>query len=463
MKRIFKYLAFSALFLFLFSVKNVAAANISAPTILSVEEELIATSSNGTIIKGLTPAETQVDIYIDNIYQGAANVNSEGGITDNFYFQVKLDFTEGVHTISAVAWDKEFRNNSDHSKVFIYEVKAPAAPTLIMPNEESVVSKVKPKIIGLSKTATFVHFYIDGVYNGKSKILYNKSGVANFAYTPFLNLSREKHIVWAVAEDIHGRKSGISNILKFTVEEPAVSPTLLKPVINNNSSLKQPFIVGLVKNYHRVQVYIDQKLNGEFMPAPHTNGTANFAYKPFHKLTPGKHIIYAVAIDERGKESFWSNIIHYVVPNPRVSEVAASEKVTVKSVEYNEEKQSKDRQQQETMRKIEAIQKDVATSSIRKGATEEKINKDIATSSTQGEATEEKINLDEIITDDSDSTATTTGAINENKEKQNKLQTNIAVFSLFLLAVIAWIFWVNRELIKEKQKEEDSNKKTGLE
>ena len=53
-----------------------------------------------------------------------------------------------------------------------------------------------------------------------------------------------------------------------------------------------------------------------------------------------------------------------------------------------------------------------------------------------------------------------TGLINESKEKQGKLRWNLFIFILFLIAVIVWIFWVNRELIKERQAQnKDDDKK----
>lgn len=438
MAKIMKYLIALVLFLFIFSINTVKASIVSAPTILSVEENFVNSFDNNVILKGLTRADTEVDIYIDNIYQGSATVNHENKITDNFFFSTNIDLrNEGTHYISAVAWDKEFTYNSGHSRIFVFEIKKPTAPTLIIPNKESIVSKLKPRIIGLSESATFVHFYIDGVYNGKTEVLRHESGTANFAYTPFLNLSREQHIVWAVAEDSGGRKSRISNILRFTVENPAVSPSLFSPVVNNYSTIDQPFIVGLVKNDHKVQIYIDKKLNGEIYPEAHPSGTTNFAYRPFLKLKPGKHLIYTVAVDARGKESLWSNLKYYTIADPRISEQAV-EDVVVKTIQYKEEKQKDD---------IEIIKNNEIIEEI------SKIQNNVSTSSLRANKEEDAIDVENIINPDKGDTASVAGVVNENEEKQNSMQANIVVFSLFLISVIAWIFWVNRELIKEKQKE----------
>ena len=43
------------------------------------------------------------------------------------------------------------------------------------------------------------------------------------------------------------------------------------------------------------------------------------------------------------------------------------------------------------------------------------------------------------------------GLVDESKRQQGRLQLNLLIFFGFLIAVIFWIFWVNRELIKERR------------
>ena len=110
--------------------------------------------------------------------RGATDMNDEGEETDtdtdtdNFFFQPSFDLGEGVHTVTAVAWAKDFSSNSKHSQEYVFFIEALPAPTLLIPNEEDVVSKLKPRILGLSKSATLIHFYIDGVYNCSSSHKY---------------------------------------------------------------------------------------------------------------------------------------------------------------------------------------------------------------------------------------------------------------------------------------------------
>jgi hypothetical protein len=48
-----------------------------------------------------------------------------------------------------------------------------------------------------------------------------------------------------------------------------------------------------------------------------------------------------------------------------------------------------------------------------------------------------------------------TGLITEQKENLGKIKINLLIFIIFLMAVISWIIWVNRELVKEKHGDEN--------
>jgi hypothetical protein len=62
--------------------------------------------------------------------------------------------------------------------------------------------------------------------------------------------------------------SSESNIINFIIELPMPAPTVFKPVVNLNTSMSRPFIVGLAKNNSKVKIYIDknieQKINEFF-------------------------------------------------------------------------------------------------------------------------------------------------------------------------------------------------------
>lgn len=337
-------------------------------------------------------------------------------------------------------------------------VSAPAmpAPTMIEPDENTVTGKLKPLIKGLTINGTFVRVYIDGVYNGKTDILTHDSGTANFAYRPFLNLSEGRHAAWAVAEDEAGGKSGISNVLSFKIEKPMPAPTIFTPVVNGNTSYNRPFIAGLAKNDSLIKIFIDHKLDGWFTVTNHQSGAASFAYSPYLPLTGGGHLAYAVAIDNRGKESRWSNIVYFTVKQPVAPPLARSG-AEIKEPESEQEEPAVIISPQEAAAKeikVEELEEEETARGTEVVSGEEKTE------------AEEKIadeEIQKIIAEGIEKEKPKEGLINEDKEKQSKLNLNLIIFIVFLLAVAGWIFWVNRELIKEKrkqaEKEEDKTTK----
>ncbi|MCD4762382.1 hypothetical protein K8R32_05515 [bacterium] len=407
---------------------------INSPMLLSFEPENFG-QADEILVTGLTQRGTEVLIYIDGQFAGPAVVQEEGTPTDNFYFKTAIKLDAGGHTISALAKDKTSLVISSLSKEIPFEIKSLVAPTLIAPNEETVTGKVKPVIIGLTRSSTFVHVFIDDIYNGKTKIVTDKSGTANFAYKPFLNLSVGEHFVYTVAEDENGQTSGNSMVMKFRIEEPLPAPIVIKSIVNNETTVSQPFIIGLVKNDLKVNIFIDNKFSGQILPKDHESGTTNFAYKPFNYLTKGKHLVYATTIDDRGKESQWSNIINIEVGSQPAITVVAVEESASETIDETVEVKSAELTEPEV--------------------TEEKSDIEEAASPTDIIIDEE---VKELIEQGISEEEEETGFINESKEQQGKLRLNLVIFILFLVAVIVWIFWVNRELIKERREQNEKDK-----
>ena len=433
------------LFFVIFPLNFSKAAATDPPIIISIDQTG-GTYFNRPLIKGLTPVNTEVMIYIDGVYAGDAHINQENTATNNYYFQPIQPVSSGEHVIEAVAKDINSQTLSVFSNQAVFKANEfLPAPTLIEPNKNTITGKVKPLIKGLTLNNTLVYVYVDGTYNGKTEILNDISGTANFAYEPFLNLNIGWHTARAIAEDQTGRKSKISNILYFNIEEPLPAPLIYDPVVNSNSVYNKPFIIGLAKNDLKINVYIDHKLNGSFKVKNDLTGTANFAYQPFQSLKNGSHLVYTESVDARGKTSRWSNIIYFNVSRPitpAISLEAALEEPIVKSeakgfVDETDSffKEPTSPPEETRTKEIDALDKET------KAADDEVID-EIGEILQQTELREEE-----------------TGAINESKEQQGKLKLNLVIFILFLLAIIIWIFWVNRELIKERRAQADEEGK----
>lgn len=395
------------------------AQKIEAPAILNADLVSPHVRWGRPIVIGLAPKGTEVFVYVDGKFSGVAKINESKTETNNFYYQPVEPLAVGEHTITTVAKDKTTKTLSSFSQNKVIAVATLATPTVFKPNEDTVTGNNKPLISGLTKSGTRVLIYIDGVYNGKTEMATHESGTAGFVYKPFLHLGVGAHTYFAIAETKSGSKSAQSRVVSFNIEKKYPAPTLVALKANNK------VVTGLAKNNSKIQIYFDKKLVGQFKVVNHKSGTANFAYTLHQPLTNGAHMVYAVSIDERGKESIWSNIksfniVPLVVKTPTISKEAVSESAT-------ENKPSTE----------------ATTSQATTDKNDKEINRDAALNDILGTSTTEKV------------ATQTTGSIDETKSSQSKLKMNLAVFIVFLLALVGWIFWVNRELIKEKRNKEN--------
>ena len=316
-KKILFFISFflvSSFCVLLFDINNAKAGEISAPTIVDFGYLRDIDGLGSFFIKGLIPANTEALVYIDGIYFDMAKTASQKTASDSFYYFLAENLSKGEHRAEIISRDI---NSGALSRPAVANFKTPdslPAPTLIKPSPSDAIGTPKPCIAGLTVSNTKVHIYIDGIYNGWTENLRHWSGTADFAYRPFLNLSPGWHQTWAIAEDIQGRKSPISNILKFKVEPPLPAPI----VVNYKTENQKLLISGLAKNDFKIRVFIDHALFKEFDIKNHQSGIANFSHEA-RDLTRGGHLAYTTAIDKRGKESPWSNIIYFDIKTPEIA------------------------------------------------------------------------------------------------------------------------------------------------
>ncbi len=434
---------------------SAAKAAINAPVVEEVRKGAENTLALPMII-GTTDLNTDALIYIDGTYRGTGVANVLLGQKYRFFFQEKTRLSEGVHNVMAVARNKATLELSSPSfnVQFIVPAATPAptpvptpkpaptpvslpAPTILSPNSSTKTGNTREIIKGLTKSGTRIHIYIDGVHNGQTKFIYHNSGTGAFYYKPFLDLKRGEHQVWAVAEDIYGNKSRASVFMNFRIEYPMPAPTMIRTVVNKNTTPIRPFITGVAKNNSEVLVYIDNKADGAFIVKNHPSGTANFAYKPSYDLSKGvTHKIQAQAIDIHGKKSILSNSLYYLYPKPAVKAAPAAPKkisgtpkiIAPKPVQQEDKKVAP---------KTETEKSPVATT------TEEK-----KPAAGLGESLNNLLNGNEVSEEVSTSSALSSIT--------SKISLNLIIFLIFLVGVIGWIFWVNRELSRERKEREIS-------
>lgn len=500
MVKVLKSLLSISLVLFFYIIfSGEARAEVGAPKIIKLAAE------DSISLAGLAPASSEVLIYLDGSFIGqtetgalvkteldcSAPTTPETDCQIGWQWQYDLPqkLADGTHIIVAVTKDKTSLVLSAPTGEIKFTIKAVPAPTLIAPDEKTVTADLRPLIIGLTKDNTLVKVFIDNVFNGQTEILRNPSGTANFAHRPAQNLNRGFHTFWVRAENAFGQPSAESRTLNFIIELPFPPPIILKPVVNRDATLSRPFIVGLAKNDSKIKVYIDKKYNGELTVKNHPSGTANFAYRPTAALARGGHTVYAIAVDKRGKESLWSNVMNFFVKDSAIAESVqeerkgvvanikepkepneiGSEPMTISSssgavVERGEKLPAEPaRTETDTSAKVLAdLLKDKQTSldQARKDARSAKISPEEKQKTIrQALADEEKAVLEKIkslIGGGTENLASDKGLVNEGEQNQAKLKLSIIIFILFLVGVVVWLLWVNRELVKERRARDEA-------
>ena len=433
---------------FAFFSPKVQAATINPPIIEEVKKGVENTLAK-PVITGTTDTGTQVSIYIDGTYAGSGMLTAHYGNVNKFFFQEPMALSQGIHSVMAVSKSNitgELSAQSGAVQFIVpsyqpaptptptpvpYSAAAPGAPTLIRPSMNTVTANQKETITGFTQSGTSVLVYIDGVYNGKTKVIYHSSGTGAFYYKPFLKLSRGEHTVWVVAENIFGQTSHASNALNFKVDYPMPAPTLIRSVVNRSTTSAKPFITGVAKNNSLVSVFIDDNLNGQFQVVNHTSGTANFAYLPSASLSRNiTHRIYTTATDYRGKESIRSNIIYYIYPKPAPKKEAVAPK------------------------KISGASKITGTLGTAQSSGSQTVTSNQATSTAQTSTSSQDKNLSDILNQGTNKISENVSTSSLWSTIQSKISLNVIIFLVFLIGVIGWIFWVNRELAKERKERE---------
>ncbi len=413
-EKIKKYLIFIIIFVLLFNL-NMSVLAAQQPQI-PVIEQIKTQYSYGNFVKGKSEKNTEILMYINGQYYQTIQIKK----CNNFLCRFELNDLElkpGNYKVFFIAKDKTSLVLSAPTKEYNFIVKNIPAPTL--------VKIVKGNILtGLTISGTKVKVFVDDKYDGETDILYHNSGTANFAYRIKDN-TPGRHLIKVKAVNKLKKESDFSKGIEFFVDYPYPAPILFEELTKKENKEKV-LIVGVVKSNSYVQLFLDNKLFQESDLLTDSSGTANFAFR-VSGLTEGKHLVYTVAINkDKTKISSKSNVVAFLIKKkvvPKISQKAAQEtnkaalksnKIVVKGTEFEQTSSDK-----EGLEKKENLKSDDNDNVV-------------------------------IPSIDNKNNKKTGGLINEKKQNQNTL--NIIIFVLFLVIIITWIFWVNRELIKEKNK-----------
>jgi len=199
-------------------------------------------------------------------------------------------------------------------------------------------------------------------------------------------------------------------------------PTIIEPSLGIILTEARPLIKGLTASDSLVNIYIDGIYNGKTDYLTNESGTANFFYFPFLDLRSGAHRIWVIAENREGVKSNPSKVINFEIKLP------------------------------EPIKNANEIKKESAINNT--------VNEDTNNTADEND-NKNDIDINRQIDNNNgeNSVTNSSGLVDESSQKQSKISPNLIIFSLFLLAVIGWILWVNRELIKERKKESEQKNK----
>jgi len=186
--------------------------------------------------------------------------------------------------------------------------------------EVEITREKQLHIQGLTELNTKILVYIDDNFKNYAKIKEEIGDKVNsFSYLSGSRLDPGRHNITVVSQDKNS--SLLSPPANYEVavygQTPQKMPTydvpepiLLSPQSKNLTNFR-PKITGLTANHTKVDLYLDGQLLEKTGFLSHPSGTAGFVFIPSKDLSPGKHELWAVAINSTGQRSSRSNYIDF--------------------------------------------------------------------------------------------------------------------------------------------------------
>lgn len=293
----------------------------------------------------------------------------------------------------------------------------PAVPIILSTSEIMESSSSQIVVNGLVEPGLEVAIYVNGKYNGLANISQINNNYSKFSFlsSPFSpNGSIE---VTAISRGTNSSSvsapasANVQNIIEsaainppikeeITIPQKTVSApeTLTPPNLtpqSENSCNSFINISGFTKTQTSVSVYIDDQLFTTFTPPSGNSELTLFSYSPAITLSRGKHTSFAIAHEKNGLSSKKSNSIQFCISSPQIITATSSP---------------------ETNTSIVATSSSNTTTKVASSSVFQKTNK--------------------------------SAPVNTNKG-----YLNIIIFIAFLIGLLVWMIFVNRELDNNQLKQ----------
>jgi hypothetical protein len=290
-------------------------------------------------------------------------------------------------------------------------------PTILSSSQIESAGTSQILVNGLVPTNCDALIYINGKYDGIANISQINDDIAKFSYLSSSFSSNQKFEVMVVSKNKLSLESSapamsmVNSIIEkasfqSTKENSAAKtipvvtitpPTIITPVAT--SCVSTLYVSGATINHTAVYIYIDGKTPVVIPASTGSSVYSLFSYTPTTILDRGEHSLYAVAQDNTGNRSSKSATINFCISAPQI--------LTATSTAETE------------------------TTNIASGAT---------------------------TTPNQTSSVVFQKTTKSSMSAKDKSIINIIIFLLFIIGLLVWMIFVNRELAQDKPKDDKTTK-----
>jgi hypothetical protein len=214
-----------------------------APVILTPSEGAYVNTRN-VLVSGTAEADGSVKIRDGSVLRTSAPVDGTGA------WSAVVSFTEGPHAITATATDAAGNNGPATTRNFTVDTTAPAIPTITTPAQNTYVNSASVVVAGQAEAGVTVKIRETNAIVG--------SAVASMTgtWSTAINFANGTHAISAIASDLAGNDSPVSQIVAFTVDTiPPSVPTITAPQEGANLSGNSVLVAANAEANTRIDIF----------------------------------------------------------------------------------------------------------------------------------------------------------------------------------------------------------------
>ncbi|HLL55882.1 MAG TPA: Ig-like domain-containing protein, partial [Myxococcaceae bacterium] len=249
------------------------------------------------LLSGTSEPDSAVTVTLDGAVQPAVRADVAGA----WRFQVTASLGEGAHTVTARASDVAGYTSPYSAVVFFtVDLRAPAAPWVLVPASGAFVATVTPTFSGTAEARATVTLSIDGESAGTAVVDID----GTWRITPRTALGQGGHTAVARATDPAGNVGPNSGTTSLTVDTVVPrAPEVTTPASGALVSVSTPLISGTAEAGTTVTVF---RSGTTVIGTAVVDAAGSWGFTPPSALVDGLQTVTAQASDVAGNTSLVS-------------------------------------------------------------------------------------------------------------------------------------------------------------